>query len=540
MGIELLNFYHNKIRKTWKLAFFSAFIIGFLVHIFKFTNMLPNWDALHNFYNSQNMVATGRWFLTVACGFSSYFDIPWFTGLLCLVYMSLTAAVVAEVFRMENPCLIVLTSGLLVSFPAVTATFSYEYTADGYMLAMLLAALSVSFSRMEDIDKSHWKQLILSAVCICLACGIYQAYLSFAFVLAVCYFMTELLENKRTTAQYWKWIAAQVIIYGCALAGYYVLWKLCLKVQGFTASSYQGLDQVGVLDIAGLIGMLLKIVKQFMLFFLEWNILEHGVTVYSVLNILFLISFTAGVLIALVKSGCMKRKQHLILFLLCLAALPVGCYICYLTSPRVFYHALMLQSICLLYIFVAVLFERWFQPKFSNLAMLLLAAIVFHNSLTANIYYTLMDQSMKRTQATMTEISTRIHLLDDGSIRYVVFFGGTNSWGQEDHFIGGHLRELGPWKKIDKTLVSPMFLATYCDFDLSYYRSRNLEYPIVEWGPELPAPDDWKFRFPAPGLEEQARLQQTEEVKNMPSWPARDSIQVIGDTIVVKLSEVEP
>lgn len=539
MGTELLHFYQNKLKKSWKLAFFSAFLIGFLVHIFKFTNVLLNWDALHNFYNSQNMVQTGRWFLAVACSLSSYFDLPWFNGLLCLIYMGVTAAIVAEVFQMENPCLIVLTSGLLVSFPAITATMSYEYTADGYMLAMMFAALSVALSRITYVSKGHLVQLVLSAVCICLACGIYQAYLSFAFVLALCYFMTELLDNKRQTSQYWKWIFAQVIIYGSALAAYYVAWKLCLKIQGFEASSYQGLDQVGSLGITELIGVLLKIVKNFLLFFLEWNILEHGVTVYSVLNTLFLLFFIVGVLGALIKSGCLKRKLHLVLFLLCIAALPVGCYICHLTSPKVFYHALMLQSICLLYIFTAVLFERWFCARFSNLAMILLSVIVFHNSMTANIYYTMMDQSMKKTQATVTEIATRIHMVDDGSIRYVVFYGSTDAWGQEDHFISGHLRELGAWKSIHKTLVSPLFLMQYTDFDLSYYRSRNIEYPVVELESELPAPSDWEFRFPTLGLEAQAALQATDEVKQMPIWPARDSVKVIGDTVVIKLSEMD-
>ena len=146
---------------------------------------------------------------------------------------------------------------------------------------------------------------------------------------------------------------------------------------------------------------------------------------------------------------------------------------------------------------------------------------------------------MKKTQATVTEIATRVHMLDDGSIRYVVFYGGTNAWGQEDHFIGGHLRELGAWKNVDKTLVSPLFLMQYTDFDLSYYRSQDLEYPVMEWGPELPAPPDWEFRFPTLGLEAQAALQATDEVKQMPIWPARDSVKVIGDTIVVKLSEME-
>ena len=538
MGSEILTFYHEKVKKSWKTAFYSAFFLGLLIHIYKFTNLLPNADALYNFYSNQNMAASGRWFLSIACGFGSYFDLPWVNGILSLLFMGLTAAMVAEVFRMENPVLIVLSSGLLVSFPAVTATMSYEFTADGYMLAMALAAFSVCLSRMEFIGKAHWKKLVLSGICICLCCGIYQAYVSFAFVLAVCYFITELLENRREQKLYWKWIGAQVLIYGFALAGYYLIWKLCLRFQGFSASSYQGIDRVGVMGAGDLAAAIVKILGDFVRFFLEWNILERGVTVYSVLNILFLIVFAFSLLNAAGKSGMLKRKMHLLMLLLSLAALPVGCFVWYLTSPDVVYHALMLQSVCLLYILAAVLIDRWFRSRANMVVLLLLTAIVFHNSVTANMYYNLMHQSFVKTQTVAAELSTRIHLLDDGSIRSVAIYGGLDDYSQEDHFKADRLRQLGGWKVINKTVLSPMFLSLYTDFDLSYYRVNDLEYPVIENDPDIPAPQDWEFRFPLLNKAERDVIAETEQFRAMPVWPARDSVQVVGDTIVVKLSEI--
>lgn len=543
MGTGLLKFCHERIKKTWKLAFLSAVFIGLLVHIYKFTNVLPNWDALHNFYSSQNMVASGRWFLSIACGFSSYFDLPWVNGILSLALMGMTAAILAEVFKMENPVLIVLSSGLLVSFPAITATMAYEFTADGYMLSMVLAALSVSLTRMEYMERAYWKRMVFSSICICLSCGIYQAYASFAFVLAVCYFMTELLENRWEEKRYWKWIAVQLLLYGAALAGYYLIWKLCLAVQGFTASSYQGINNVGVMGISGIISGLMKIARDFVRFFLEWNILEHGITRYSALNILFLLFFAAGLFVAVRKSGMFRRKMHLVLLLLCVAALPVGCFVWYLTSPDVFYHALMLQSVCLLYIFAAVLFERWVCEQKDTIAgtaaLVLMAAIIINNSIAANIYYNFMQQSFDTTLAAATELSTRIHLLDDGEVKYVAIYGGLDGYTQEDNFRNDKLRQLGGWKGVSRSILSPLFLSLYTDFDLSYYRMHDLEFPVVENEPGIPAPQDWEFRFPLLGSEAQSELAGTEEFRNMPIWPARDSVKVIGDTVVVKLSEPE-
>ena len=56
MGTQLLALYHERVKKEWKIAFLSTFIIGLLVHIYKFTNNLPNHDSLFNYYSSQNMV----------------------------------------------------------------------------------------------------------------------------------------------------------------------------------------------------------------------------------------------------------------------------------------------------------------------------------------------------------------------------------------------------------------------------------------------------------------------------------------------------
>jgi len=544
MGENLIVFYREKIKSTWKLAFWSAFVLGLMVHLYKLTNLLPNHDSLYNFYSTQNMVASGRWFLSIACGLGSFFDIPWFNGLLSLFFMGITAALLAEVFRMKSPVLIVLSSGLLVSFPAITATMFYEFTADGYMLAMALAAFSVTLTRMEWIGKAYWTKMVLSSICICLCCGIYQAYVSFAFVLAVCYFMMELLENKREAKVYRNWIGVQIAVYIAGLGAYYLIWKVSLRILGVAASGYLGINEVGVMGASQMISAVLNVIRFFIRFFLEWNILEYGVTVYSVLGILFLIAFCGCIGFAVWKSGCLKRKGHLALLLVCLAALPFGCYIWMLASPGVYYRTIMLQSIVLLYIFMAVVCDRWICRKGRDLAgnavLLLLTAVVFNNSVSANIGYSYMDQCYEKTYAAAVELTSRVHLLDDGTIRHVALVGSLDDWEQEDYFDSSKLRRLGAWKHMDKTILTPQFLSLYTDFDLSYYRINGLEYPLVENEPNIPAPYNWEFRFPTLSVSEVQSLEQTPEVQSMPVWPHKDSVQVMGDVIVVKLSHLEP
>ena len=126
-----------------KLAFLSAFLIGLMIHMPVMLSDIPNHDGLSSMYFDQNMITSGRWFLSVACGFSSYFTLPWIIGLLGLFFLGLTAAVLVELLDMKSPVMVVLSGGLLVAFPALSSTFAYVFTLDGYMLALFLAVLSV-------------------------------------------------------------------------------------------------------------------------------------------------------------------------------------------------------------------------------------------------------------------------------------------------------------------------------------------------------------------------------------------------------------
>ena len=69
-------------KAEWKIAFLTTFIVGILVHFPIMLSDIPNHDGLASMYFDQNMITSGRWFLTVACGISSYFTLPWLIGML--------------------------------------------------------------------------------------------------------------------------------------------------------------------------------------------------------------------------------------------------------------------------------------------------------------------------------------------------------------------------------------------------------------------------------------------------------------------------
>lgn len=511
MGEGILKIWKNNIQKNWKIAFISTFVIGMIVHIYKLTNTLLGHDSIYNFYSDQNMVGSGRWFLSIACGISSYFDLPWINGLLSIIYISLTSAIIVEIFQVKNPVAIIISSGLLVTFPGITETLFFGFTADGYMLAMLLAALSVYFSRIQE---KRIYMLVLSGICLCLSCGIYQSYVSFALVFALCYFVYEMMENKYSNKEYFKWIRNQVIIYISALVAYYIIWKLCLFVQGVEASDYQGISEVGKIDISVILQGIPSTITTIVMFFLEWNILEHPITLYGVLNIVFIIFFIVGLIMAFIKSQIVKRKLQFVLAIICLLiCVPASC-IWHFVSSGVLYRPMMLVSLCVVYIFAVFLFNRWNNIKLSNVACVLFSVIIFNFSLMANISYYYLDKENERSFSMGTEMMIRIHEYES---KYEI---------NNIAIVGKRDEDVVLRKESELSDKVPL-LTALIETDLLFDRNHIMSYLKYVHGLDLESVS----------FEEVETLTNSEEVKKMSIWPSQDSLKVIDNTLVLKISD---
>lgn len=539
MSTTVLSLSRTKIKHSWKTAFFSAAILGMLVHMYKFTNGLPYFDSLYNYYSSQNMLGHGRWFLSAACALTSYFDLPWFIGVAAVFYLSLTAVVVTDVLEIENPCLIAICSGLLVSFPAVTETMFFQYLSDGFFLAMLLSALAVRFSTLEYVGSR--RHFLLSSCLLCLSCGIYQSYVAFALVLAICYFLGKLLEGEVSLRQCVNWIVFQAGVYAVALAGYFGIWKLLQAVSGVEALDYQGISQIGQVSPAGLIQAGIKSLISLAQFLVDQNPFKYGLSLYSGLNLLSCLAFGGVLCVAAVKGGLFRRKGHMALAALCVAVLPFVCYFCFFASPGVTYYTRMLQCVVFLYIFTGVLCERWITGKGKNLVLVLLLAVLWNQAIMANVCYVHLDRTYEQSYAFAQELATRIHLEDDGTARYIALIGSPDTVSEEDYQDDSQLGTLGPLKLVYKAeLFYPdhifLFLDQYTGFTLTYYRETGEAMPLQELEPGAPVPVGTEIRLPTAGWYQESYVP-TGEVETMGIWPGKDSVRQIGDTIVVKLSE---
>nr|WP_289766220.1 glucosyltransferase domain-containing protein [uncultured Acetatifactor sp.] len=400
---------YRKIRKEWKVAFFTCFVLGLLIHMPVLLSDIPNHDGLDSMYFDQNMITSGRWFLTVACGFSSYYTLPWLIGILGLVFLGCAAAALCELLEVRKTWAVMLVSGLLVSFPALASTFAYVYTLDGYMLALLLAVLAVLFVK-------RWKRgFVPGALCLAFSMGIYQGYLSFAMILSV-FAVWMLLAGEGTASLKEKLSGALHYLYMGALGAglYFVILQALLRIQGKELDHYQGIDGLGgggFLSrgiLAGVSGMY----RDFFAFTFKGNVLFQNV--FSLAACCVLAGLAAMVAFLLIgRRKCWKNPLLFGIMGLLLLLLPAVTNVILVISPSVNYHLLMRYQ-WVLYAIGAVALISGIDFKMKTgvwLEWLGLAAagtLVFCYSVTDNIAYSNLQKRYEKTYAYCVRLLDRI------------------------------------------------------------------------------------------------------------------------------------
>lgn len=510
MGTELLALYRERVKKSWKIAFLSAFVLFLLIHFYKIANYLPNHDTLYNFYSNQRMVGNGRWFLQYACGISSYFDLPWFNGLLCAVYLGLTMVCIVELLDIQNPVIIILTAAILAGTPSTTETLFFGYTADGYLLGLALSAMSAVLS----CKKGNWRRYLASGVLLCLACGIYQSCVSFAVMCCICYLVLKLVNDEITVKDAWRWIGRHAIVYVGAMVCYYVIWKLLMRFEGISATSYQGIDSLGKISLATLVQSCIQSVANIALYFVEWNILEHPVSLYAGLNVVFMLCFALIVVVTLVKSRAYRSASRLILILLCLVASVPVLSIWAFISPDVQYRPMMLHGICLYYVLAMILFDKWVPARVSTAFAALMAVMVFNFAIMANASYFWLNKCYEKTYYRGSQIMNTVvsAQLENDDIEKVAFVGKRVEEVYHD----------------DSLFTQKVHILNMClEEDLLYDHIHTYLFLENTFGLDIQRVLDAQL----------TELEAMEQVQQMPVWPAEGSTQIIDGTLVIKIGE---
>lgn len=522
----VLNRGYARIPKNARVAFASAFVMGFIVHLYMFTNKFPNHDELLLAFENTDLATAGRWFLGVLCWFGSSFSLPWINGLIAITALSISAALIVTLLRLESPLQAFLAAFALVSFPAVGNTFAFMFTSDGYFLGLMLAVLGVFVLFRYRLG------FLPAAALFTLSLGTYQAYICFAIALIAMRALALLITGEKSDREILLLATKCIVALALAAALYALIAKGALLIMGREMDRYLGNHLMSGFRISALPRRILAAYYEFFYFLFVQSGRFSGLWL-SIAHLLTGCAAAFGLIRLLIKHRPRTRLQTALAIAL-LALLPLWMNAIYLTNAP-FFSNIMIYSIAGLYLVALMTWSlsdrllpkrapdeaRALKARFVNALIGWVAAVtVLFSSLCWTVYtnqgYFILQTKYENMYALGLRIVDRIESSPDYRVDMPVAILGT----PENNYPSTKKAE---YKGLD------FAVGFGSEYDYEYFRSdlHIKEFMRVYLGVSYAHMERSKI----------LHLKDTETFIQMPSYPYAGSVTLIDDTLVVKLGD---
>lgn len=495
-----------------------TFVWGIVAHAYAFLNLTVSRDSLEALYSSNAesiwKISIGRVFVPVyRAVVRGFLTSPWLIGVIALLWIGLSVFMIAEIFNIDSNGELLLISGIMTTNLTVTslaATYMHDFDVD--MFALLLAVGAVYL--WNKTCKDFWKGIPLIAIML----GLYQSYFSVAIILIMLVIIFELVKGK-TFAEVFKSGISGILMLFAGGSFYLLLSKaICWGTQVQEASSYNSSVKVWEILNGGLIW---KIAEAYELF---WNDFFNPISMSSsyflaTINMFLLIYVCGYVVCFLAKRERGIAEKLLFVILICLV--PLVTNLSYVLSGGIL-HSLMKYAFWLIYLFVILAMKEFrlqvynanMTTKVYRIIFLLIFIIVWNNIPVANAAYLKKDLERQQTLTMMTQVIGEIEKEEgyiDGQTP-VAFIGKIyrNSMPGFEMFEGDGSRSglIG--------LNENYQIKNWRDYRSFFYYMLNRDINICEY-------------------DQYAHLLETEEIADMPVFPAEGYIKYVDDILVIKM-----
>ena len=508
---ETIHALYSKLSKPFKTAFTAAMVFGLIAHLYMFMNKLPNYDdmGLNGFGATFRL---GRWFLwvlgAVAYHLNFVYSLPWVNGLITLIFIALSAGLVADLFQIKSMAGNVVLGAAMAVYPSWTATFFFMFTAPYYAIALCLAVCAVYMT-------VKGKRFFLPASVI-LACslGIYQAYLPFAAAIYVIVIILTILKPEYDFQKVIKqsfYYLEQLVMGGII---YFIITELSLEVTNQQLADYKGVDAIGSFSGFRLVEFEKMIVRDF--FGLAYNnnfeLSYNYVTKWMYLFLFVLL----GALIIVSFKILVSKRQYLKAVELAVMAF---CFVIAVNSIYIVcgdVYSLMRFSYVNLLILPLCLIDRYKRIEMSQRAtnrirltewvtILVLTAGILSYCHYANAQYLSLHLGFEQASAYYGTVITQIKELEGYDPEMETAFIGYGNI-EDQSLYRNQVMEVFDMSGRDAVMAQAYsieyFLKYYCGFDTK----------LVEMDANR------------------------KEIKQMPVYPAEGAIKIVDDIVVVKFA----
>ena len=511
----------NIFTKERKYIFLITILTSMIVHFQLYALMITGPDTLINSMYHQADIWEAmllRFGLDFVQAIKGNIVSPVLATLLSSIFLGITVILVIDIFKIKNKYLKYLTAIIFSVAPNISATLTFFYCSDAYILGMLLATLAVFM--MKKYENKNWI-ILISGLLIALAMGMYQTYLSVTMVLVVATLIIDIL-NKVEIKKIFINIIRYVLMGIVGIILFYVLAHITLWFRNLSVSSYSGANTIGLKTLLNLPSLLPEAYQSFFNYYFNDNIIPNTIWNTNILYIIIFLVMLISAIYIIIKSKIYEKISNTILLIILIFLLPICFGIIEIMVPNVDIHILMACS--MIYIFPIFFKILEFLPR-DNICMFFKYVIAFCSIIIIwnyiwqdNASYIAINSMQNQAESTILRIVTQIEELDEYNQEMPVLF------------IGG--LENNAYLNKDNTSIEAKKI---------YDRSWGFisDTPTIWWG-NL---DSWrKILYEYLGVNmnlvsesESTGILESEEFKNMNCYPEKDSIKVIDNTVVVKL-----
>ena len=468
-------------------------------------------EGLRYYRNADYATSQARWmirYLNTIAGKNVV--IPALTVTLYCAMIGLSALLICHMMKIDKPIYVCLLTAVMVSFPVISHQFAYLYMALAYSFSFLAVTVGVLLARKRKIFP-----FIISVIFFLMMMGSYQSYVGAAAALAIVMLIYDAVTEEKIGICFANFgLTALSGLLGAVIDIPFS--RLMMNI--YHTGTEHRVSEFSFESIKQNIGFSLKYAYVWFFSYFDDDVLARDM-VYTVI---FAVIAVLSIVIIVLKFKN-KKVSHAITFIAGLLLLPLAMNLILVLIPTGGVRALMKYQYVL--IFALLLFfhnyigKRIFNNLLTYVSVIMIARVLFGNVIAANcttfMYKYSYDYAEKQALLMLEEIYEIDEYVPD---KTPIVMGGAFSYTP----VKERYPQIFMYAEQEGGLV---FWGNIYDMISSRYHffmdfmGVNAEYFTNQ---------------------EYLDAVQSEEYANMPIWPNKGSVQMIGDKVVVKIWEEAP
>lgn len=430
--------------------------------------------------------------------------------LICLLFLAGSVIFITRTFKIKNKIVVFLVASLVSVAPQFTETYMFIYCADAYTLAFLISTLTVFFLSKSETNKFYY---LYACICTIVVCSLYQAYLGVIIGLTILLLIYHLVNNMSIkdvlvrSVKYILSIAAGVWIY-------YLILKIILFLLGISLSAYKGANSLGIDTIKSLPKTIIQTYKDFYYFFFTNKVINNTYWGREKINSILFVASIIGLVCVVLKNKYDNKTLRVLLMIILLGIFPIGISIMDLIAPTTRINLVTGPGLIISIIIIVLIYKKLNNTSFENvlkylyivMLLLLIYTFILENTYTYMCrqqthmnYYTISNDIYNKATELEGFSNEKKWMFSDVIKFDIIEMNKSNGFISNDNET---------WNNYNGTLQNYNYFEKYLGIKIKIC-----------------------------SREEYKKIIETQEFKEMPTYPQKGSVQIINNVVVIKVSE---